>query len=123
MQLIEIRKVESNTSAILKDNFKAILNELRKQEGDELVNEFERIFKNRIPQDIDDLIRARKSQDFEKIQIKAHYLSTTLLTLKFSHGLALSGELEKAVDYNQEASILMLTDRFIAYLNGALNEL
>lgn len=122
-QLIELRKVESKTSAILKDNFKAILNELRKQEGDELVNEFEKIFKNRISQDIDDLIRARKSRDFEKIQIKAHYLSTTLLTLKFSHGLALSGELEKAVDNNQDASTLMLTDRFIDYLNGALNEL
>jgi CheY-like chemotaxis protein len=116
-----IHQFESKASAMAKDDFKTILNVLREKEGDELVNEFERIFRSRIPQDINDLIRAREVQNFREIQRKAHYLTTTLLTLKFSHGLALAEELEEAVANNQEASILILTDRFIDYLNNALN--
>lgn len=116
-----IHQFESKTSAVVKDDFKTILKGLREKEGDELVDEFERIFRNRIPQDINDLIRAREIRNFQEIQSKAHYLTTTLFTLKFSHGLALAEELEKAVANNQEASILILTNRFIDYLNDALN--
>ena len=121
--MLESSNFESNTSDPIKDDFKTILDELRKKEGDELVNEFEKIFRNRIPNDIQDLIRARKNRNINDIRIKAHFLSTTLLTLKFNHGLALAEELEKAVDGNQEESALLFTDRLIDYLNTALNEL
>ena len=118
-----LQQFESKASNSIKDDFKTIMNELRKKEGDALVNEFEKIFRNRIPQDIDDLIRARENKNFDEIQNKAHYLLTTLLTLKFEQGFGLAGELEKAVDNNKNAYALMLTDRFIDYLNTALKEI
>ena len=102
------------------DDFKFILNELRVKEGDELVNEFERIFKSRIPKDIDDLALAHKEQDFQKIKSKAHLLATTLLTLKFRHGYELTEELERAIDNDQNAQVLRLTGHLIEYLNSAL---
>lgn len=118
-----LQQFESNPSNLMTDDFKTILNELRKQEGDALVDEFEKIFRNRIPRDIDDLIRARKNKNFDEIRSKAHYLLTTLLTLKFNQGFRLAGELEKAVDNNHDAYTLTLTDRFIDYLNIALKEI
>lgn len=119
----EISNFESNMSDPIKDDFKIILNELRKNEGDELVNEFEKVFRNRVPDDIQELIRAREDKNIVEIRIKGHFLSTTFLTLKFSQGLALTVELEKAVDRNQEEYALLLADRLIDYLNKAVNEI
>lgn len=118
-----LQQFESKVSNSIKDDFRAILNELCTLEGEELVHEFEEIFKNRIPQDIDDLIRARKNRNFQEIKNRARYLSTTLLTLNFEHGLSLARELEKAANNDQDVHILMLTDRFIDYLNTALKEI
>lgn len=115
-----VHQFESKNSSVLKDDFKKILDDLRQEEGNELVDEFERIFKTRIPKDMDDLIRARKTRNFAEMKRKAHFLTTTLLTLKFSRGLALSEELREAIEDEQEASALMLADRLIDYLNGAL---
>ena len=108
---------------MIKDHFVSILNELRHHEGDELVNEFQRIFVERIPKDVKDLIDARKHRDFDSMKRKAHFLSTTLVTLKFHQGLIVSSELEKAIELDQKASALLLTDQLIEYLNSALIEI
>ncbi|MFK7786615.1 MAG: ATP-binding protein [Crocinitomicaceae bacterium] len=118
-----LHQFESKTLNVTKDHFEHILKDLGKQEGDELVREFKQIFSGRIPQDIKDLIDARKGRDFRALLKKAHFLSTTLLTLKFNQGLTISTELEKAIDAGQEASALMLTDQLIDYLNSALKEI
>lgn len=118
-----LRQFELKTPATLRDDFTSILNELRLQEGEELVNEFESIFKNRIPKDIADLVNARNARDFTGIQRKAHFLSTTLITLKFTQGLDLATDIGKSIEANHENLTLKLTDQFIDYLNGALTEI
>ncbi|MDG1332477.1 MAG: ATP-binding protein [Crocinitomicaceae bacterium] len=118
-----LHQFESKSSIKITDDFKAILNKQRKNEGDALVDEFERIFKQRIPKDIQDLIIARKDRDFGVIKAKAHYLSTTLLTLKFEQGLSLSEKLDESALDQDETSTLMITDQFIDYLNSALKEI
>lgn len=105
------------------DKFSEILNHLRQLEGDELVSEFIRIFKSRVPNDVNDLIRFKEKRDFDEIRRKAHFLSTTLLTLKFNQGFAISTELEEAAKIGQEASVMILTDRLVDYLNCALKEI
>jgi HPt (histidine-containing phosphotransfer) domain-containing protein len=105
------------------DHFRAIINDLRRLEGDELVNEFTRIFTTRIPNDIHDLIEAREKRDFTALKQKSHFLSTTLLTLKFNQGLALTNELQKQTALGEETLALDLSDQLINYLNRALNEL
>lgn len=117
-----LRQFELKSSSELRDDFKSILIELRASVGDEIVNEFEKIFNNRIPKDIDDLVTARKERNFEKIKNKAHFLSTTMITLKFKRGLDLASELQLEIENNREEQILILTDRFIDYLTNALAE-
>jgi HPt (histidine-containing phosphotransfer) domain-containing protein len=104
-----------------KDDFHAILDELREKEGDYLVDEFIKIFSNRIPTDITHLIESRKNSNFRELKQKAHFLSTTLVTLKFTHGRLLASEIENAVDSEDTTRALKLTDQFIEYLNKALN--
>lgn len=118
-----ISRLRESATDPAKDNFRQILDQLRITEGDALIDEFQRIFKKRIPQDILDLEKGRDEKNFRAIQEKAHYLSTTLLTLKFNQGLALSAELEMAVGKRDNTSALALTNQFIEYLNGALNAL
>jgi PAS domain S-box-containing protein len=118
-----LHQFESKTVNAAKDHFERILNDLSQREGEELVGEFKRIFAGRIPQDIKDLSEARNTRNFPALAKKAHFLSTTLLTLKFNHGLSLTNDLEKAVETGQEASALMLTDQLIDYLNSALKEI
>jgi len=118
-----LQHFESKTLSLSKDGFQQILNDLARNEGTELVEEFQRIFKTRIPNDINDLIDARKKRDFQALKTKAHFLSTTLLTLKFTHGLTIANELIKQVEEGQETSVLMLSDQLIDYLNSALKEL
>lgn len=105
------------------DDFRTILNDLRVKEGNELVNEFIKIFSSRIPSDISYLVEARNNENFVELKQKSHFLSTTLLTLKFNHGFTLSSGIEKAIDTDLGSSALVLTDELIEYLNDALKEI
>ena len=105
------------------DDFRQILKHLADKEGDELVDEFKRIFQSRIPNDIHDLITAKDNRDFPALRRKAHFLSTSLLTLRFDYGFAIASELQKQIDLGEESTILSLSDQLIDYLNSALNEL
>ena len=105
------------------DNFKEILAELRKKEGNALVDEFERILRVRIPKDVEDLRMAAHEKNVEAIQKKAHFLSTTLLTLQFQQGIHHSTNLENASKSGDLEEVLTLTNEFIEYLNRMLNEL
>lgn len=104
-----------------KDDFRTILNDLRIKEGDDLVKEFITIFSTRIPNDIEEIKKARNAQDFEQIKQKTHFLSTSLLTLKFHFGFSLAEQIEKTIDEKNTTQTLKGTDEFIEYLNDALN--
>ncbi len=105
----------------MKDDFKVILTELRQKEGDDLVNEFERILRARIPQDLNDLSSAASQNDMESLGRKAHFLSTTLITLKFTQGIELTDALEKAAKAGELQPSLLLTNELIQYLQRMIN--
>lgn len=105
----------------MKDDFKVILTELRQKEGDDLVNEFERILRARIPQDLNDLSSAASQNDMESLGRKAHFLSTTLITLKFTQGVELTDALEKAAKAGKLQPSLLLTNELIQYLQRMIN--
>ncbi len=107
----------------MNDNFKEILAELRTKEGDELVDEFERILRVRIPKDMEDLRIATQERNTDAIGKKAHFLSTTLITLKFPQGIHHSVNLEKASKSQGLEEVLPLTEEFIQYLDRMLNEI
>lgn len=105
------------------DDFITILNDLRVKEGDALVQEFIKILKNRIPTDIEHLKHARRTENLQELKQKAHFLSTTLITLKFQQGLSLAKRIENAIDTNNQATALSLTDAFTDYLKRVLKEI
>ena len=105
----------------MKDDFKVILAELRHKEGHDLVNEFERILRARIPQDINDLSSAASQNDLESLGKKAHFLSTTLITLKLTQGVELTDSLEKSAKAGELQQSLLLTNELIQYLQRMIN--
>jgi HPt (histidine-containing phosphotransfer) domain-containing protein len=114
---------ESKKLPPIPDDFQSILNDLKLKEGDELVQEFIRIFTSRTPTDIEHLIEFRKSENYVNLKQKVHFLSTTLVTLKFDYGLSLANKIEKAIDAKRNHEVLDLTDEFIEYLLDALIEI
>ncbi len=107
----------------MKDDFKAILMELRFKEGNELVDEFERILRKRIPHDIRDLSESISRKDIESIGKKAHFLTTTLVTLKFTQGVEICDALQKTVQKSALDESIELANRLIQYLHQMINEI
>ncbi len=108
-------------TTVVKDDFKGILAELRRKEGHDLVNEFERILRVRIPQDLNDLSAAASQNDMESLGKKAHFLSTTLITLKFTQGVELTDALEKSAKAGELQQSLLLTSELIQYLQRMIH--
>ena len=108
-------------TTVVKDDFKGILAELRQKEGHDLVNEFERILRVRIPQDLNDLSAAASQNDMESLGKKAHFLSTTLITLKFTQGVELTDALEKSAKAGELQQSLLLTSELIQYLQRMIH--
>lgn len=108
-------------TTVVKDDFKGTLAELRRKEGHDLVNEFERILRVRIPQDLNDLSAAASQNDMESLGKKAHFLSTTLITLKFTQGVELTDALEKSAKAGELQQSLLLTSELIQYLQRMIH--
>ncbi|NNK81459.1 MAG: Hpt domain-containing protein, partial [Flavobacteriales bacterium] len=77
------------------EDFKAIIQAMRKDEGDELVDNLLKIFLNRIPKDMEELASARETRDFESLSKKSHLLAGSLISLRFEKGFELARSVEK----------------------------
>jgi len=115
--------VEKIQRFIQKDNFLAHLKVVADKEGQELVNEFIKIFKSRIPEDISALNQFVEEKNTEGLKSKAHFLTSTMRSMNFKKGEDLAVQICNQVSKEHAEKAFHSARLFSKYLHHALSQL
>jgi len=112
-----------NSSQKTKEDFAGALEKLAAEEGKELVEEFKKIFNNRVPRDCKELREAYHAKDCESLYKKAHFLTTTFSTLNFQEGVKLTTQIQTDYKKNNTDQVLIKSNQLISFLETALTHI
>lgn len=114
------RLLPKEQSQEYKDDFSLLLNNIKEEDGEELLNAMIQIFQKRIPSDIKELEDAISNTNMEVIQLKTHLVAGSLSSLGFDNGYKLAKAAEEKAISKEEQLASSLSQQLIDYLNEAL---
>jgi CheY-like chemotaxis protein/HPt (histidine-containing phosphotransfer) domain-containing protein len=103
------------------DRFSDIIRDFEIEHGSDFVVGMLTIFKKRIPENILQLREGIVNKDLELLRQTSHLLAGSMSSMNFVEGNKLAKKVEKSAKDLEEEQTLVLTEKFITYLNKALN--
>lgn len=119
----ESKATAANTLELLSDDFQGILQKMKEEYGEKIIEELVELYVNSIPEKINGLKKAHKEEDFESINELAHLLSGSLGSLGFHNGNMACRKIEIAVKAGETATVKKEVQSVIQYLGESVETL